>query len=414
MERDYALVSPAMPRERIISLDVLRGFAVLGILVMNIQSFSMISAAYMNPAAYGDLTGINKWVWVISHILANAKFMAIFSMLFGAGVILFSEKAILKGRRAGGLHFRRMFWLFVFGMIHAYFIWYGDILVTYALCGMIVFLFRKKSLRTLIIWSVIFLLIPSMLYLGSGYTIPNWPEETYQQNFESWQPSQETIDHEVQGMQGGFLEQMPVRVSMAVFMQTFLFFYYSGWRALGLMLLGMFLYRLGVLTLQKTNRFYVRMIIFGLIPGMALIVFGIYENFSHKWSFDYSMFFGMQYNYWGSIGVALAYTGIVMLFCRSNIWKRLNDALAATGRMAFTNYILQSLICVLLFYGTGFGLFGRVERIYQALIVVAVWIIIIIFSKLWLSYYRFGPLEWLWRSLVYWKRQPNLILNSKF
>ncbi len=131
MENNYK-VSPVSPTKRIKSLDALRGFAILGILIMNIQSYSMIMAAYTNPTAYGDLTGINKWVLILSHTIAEQKFLSIFSILFGAGIILFTRKAEAKGKKATGLHYRRTFWLLIIGLMHAYLVWYGDILVTYA------------------------------------------------------------------------------------------------------------------------------------------------------------------------------------------------------------------------------------------------------------------------------------------
>lgn len=123
---------PVAPSERIVSLDVLRGFAVLGILIMNIQSYAMPGAAYFNPMAYGDLTGLNKWVWILSHIFADQKFMTLFSILFGAGIVLMTGKVEARGQRSAGLHYRRTFWLFIIGMMHAYLLWHGDILVTYA------------------------------------------------------------------------------------------------------------------------------------------------------------------------------------------------------------------------------------------------------------------------------------------
>ena len=150
MNSTKTLISPVTGAERIISLDILRGVAVLGILLMNIQSFSMIGAAYINPTAYGDLTSINRMVWILSHLLANSKFMSIFSLLFGAGVILFTERAIEKGRKASAFHYRRMMWLLIFGFIHAYLIWYGDILVAYSLCAFLVYLFRNKKPSTLL------------------------------------------------------------------------------------------------------------------------------------------------------------------------------------------------------------------------------------------------------------------------
>ena len=161
MTSNKTQIYSTFPTERIISIDVLRGVAVLGILIMNIQSFSMIGAAYINPTAYGDLTGLNKWVWIFSHMFDDDKVMSIFSMLFGAGVIIFTSRALDKSRRAGPLHYRRIFWLFVFGMIHAYLIWYGDILVAYSLCGALVFVFRKLKPKTLILISIAFFYCPN-------------------------------------------------------------------------------------------------------------------------------------------------------------------------------------------------------------------------------------------------------------
>jgi uncharacterized protein len=132
---------PITEGERIVSIDALRGFALLGILYMNIQAFSMVSAAYMNPTAYGDLHGANYAVWLLGRLLADLKFMSIFSMLFGAGIFLLTSQVEASGRRPTPLHYRRMGWLLLFGLLHGSLLWYGDILYDYALCGMLVFLF---------------------------------------------------------------------------------------------------------------------------------------------------------------------------------------------------------------------------------------------------------------------------------
>ena len=160
--------SPVLPTARIKALDVLRGFAVLGILIMNIQSFAMIETAYINPAAFGDLTGLNKIVWIVSHILADQKFMTIFSILFGAGILMISDKAEQKNLKSAGLHYRRIFWLLIIGLIHAYLLWHGDILVTYALCAFWVFLFRKLSPIKLIIIGLLLVSVASFIYLLAG------------------------------------------------------------------------------------------------------------------------------------------------------------------------------------------------------------------------------------------------------
>ena len=167
--------SPLHQQERILSIDILRGLAVLGILVMNIQHFSMPQAAYINPTAYGDLNGLNRWVWILSHMLASEKFMSIFSMLFGASLLLFTRRAEIKGRNSAQLHYRRMFWLLLFGMMHAYLLWSGDILVSYSICGMLVYLFRNKGPLTLLGIAFAFFVVPLLMSLFFAWSMPYWP-----------------------------------------------------------------------------------------------------------------------------------------------------------------------------------------------------------------------------------------------
>lgn len=394
------------PEERILSIDLLRGFAVLGILIMNIQNFSMIGAAYINPAAFGDLNGINKWVWIFSHVFADSKFMSIFSMLFGVGIIIFSERALEKGRRAGPLHYRRNFWLLIFGMIHAYLIWSGDILVAYSLCAFLAFVFRKLKPKTLLISSILFFIIPIVFTLGSGMTIEHWPEESYNQNMQSWVPDAEKVDSEIKAYQGNFLEHMEQRVPSTVFMQTFLFFWQTFWRVMSMMLLGMALYKLGIISASKSRLFYLKMALISLAIGYFLSASGIVMNYRHNWSMEFSMFAGNMYNYIGSVASALGYIALVMLLAKSVKFVKLKTIVSSVGKMAFTNYILMSIIATFIFYGHGLGLFGKVERTDQILIVLAIWIILLVVSPLWLKKYQYGPLEWLWRVLTYRQKQP--------
>jgi len=158
---------PTIQSERILSLDVLRGFAVLGILIMNIQHFSMVGGAYFNPTAYGDLTGLNYLVWLLSHLLADMKFMSIFSMLFGAGIVLMAERMEAGGGKPARIHYRRTAVLLFFGLAHAWLIWTGDILYSYAMCALLVYLFRNKQPKTLIILGVLSVGVASLLSLGS-------------------------------------------------------------------------------------------------------------------------------------------------------------------------------------------------------------------------------------------------------
>jgi uncharacterized protein len=373
---------------------------------MNIQSFSMIGAAYINPAAYGDLTGLNKWVWIVSHVLASEKFMSIFSMLFGAGIIIFSTRTLEKGRKAGPLHYRRNLWLLVFGLIHSYLIWHGDILVAYSLCAFLAYVFRKLKPRTLVIIASAFFIVPMLIYLFFGSTIQYWPEESYRENMESWLPVLERVQHEVATMQGSWLDQMEYRVAGSVFMQGFYFVIFSFWRVMAMMLLGMALFKWDVLSAKRSTAFYLRMLLIGLGLGYLLAGYGVYQNFRAEWKMDYSMFIGSLYNYVGSVAVSLGYIALIMLISKAACCGGFKRVLSAVGKMAFTNYILMSVIATLIFYGHGLGFFGEVERTGQILIVLGIWLIILIISPLWLKYYKYGPLEWLWRSLTYWKKQP--------
>ncbi len=397
--------TPTQPDERIASLDILRGFAVLGILVMNIQNFSMISAAYLNPMAYGDLTGINKLVWMLSHLFADLKFMGLFSILFGAGLILFTERLETKGRKPGGVYFRRMFWLLIIGAIHGYLFWSGDILFSYAVCGFLLFFFRKMKARSLMILGVLVLGAGSLLYLLSGLSLPFWPEQSVQQTLLSWKPEPSFYEREIALLTGSFAEQLQFRIPETIKFQTFLFFFFIGWRAGGMMLIGMALYKWRILTAERSPAFYTRLMAGGFLLGLAVIGTGIQQNFAANWSLEFSMFLGMQYNYWGSLAMVAGYIGLLMLFSKSGTRSGLKNALAATGRMAFTNYLMQTVICTWIFYGHGLGLFGRVERWGQILIVFAIWGIQLVLSPLWLRYFRYGPVEWLWRSLTYVKLQ---------
>jgi len=169
------------------------------------------------------------------------------------------------------------------------------------------------------------------------------------------------------------------------------------------MLVGMALFKWGVLSAQRSNLFYRVGMTIGFLFGLPLVITGVVTNFHNSWSYGYSMFFGSQFNYWGSLGVSLGYICAVMLVVKTKLFTALVNRLAAVGRMALTNYLTQS-ICALIFYGLGLGLFGRVERIYHFSIVAAIWALQLWWSPIYLKRNKFGPFEWLWRSLSYMKR----------
>ncbi len=398
-------IAPVQRRERILALDCLRGFAILGILIMNVQSFAMIRDAYMNPTAYGDLTGANLWVWALGHLFADQKFMSLFAMLFGAGIVLMTERAASGGVRPVGLHYRRMAVLLLLGAAHAYLLWYGDILFWYALCGMLVFPLRRRAPKTLLVVGLLAFAIPSGLLALGGASLSALPPQDLAALSADWSPSAQEVRAELDAYRGGWLAQMSQRVPASVEAHTTGFAAWGLWRVSGLMLIGMALFKLGFLSGRRSGRAYALLFGLGLLLGLPLIAAGMVQQFAHGWEFVQGFFFTAQYNYWGSLCVALAYVGAVMALCRARSAPALKR-LAAIGRMALTNYLLQTLICTTLFYGHGLGWFGRVERWQQLLIVIAIWAIQLALSPWWLARFRFGPAEWLWRVLTYRQAQP--------
>lgn len=397
---------PVTAGERIASLDVLRGVALLGILPMNIQAFSMISAAYVNPTAYGDFHGANYWVWFFCHVLADEKFMTIFSMLFGAGIYLMTSHIEAAGRSPGAIHYRRMGWLILFGLLHAYLLWYGDILVNYGLCGLLAYRFRKTTPRRLIIYGIAFTAVASLLFVYTAWSMPHWPaqqREAFTQQI--WQPTPTMTADEVAAYRSGWWGEMRQRASDSLVVEFQGFLFLAFWRVEGLMLIGIALFKLGILSARAPVKLYWSFIVAALVIACPAIIYGVHRDIVAGWDMRYSFFLGTQYNYWASILVALGWVGVTMLVCQSPL-KWFTQPLAAVGRMAFSNYILDTIICTSIFYGFGLGLFGKVSRVQQIEMVFAIWIVQLAISPIWLRYFQFGPLEWFWRSLTYWKRQP--------
>jgi len=367
---------------RIQSLDLIRGIAVLGILLMNIASFSMIGSAYINPTLMGGMEGANKLVHDFNFLFANQKFMTLFSLLFGAGIILFTGRLKLKGFSEPKYYYKRTFFLFIFGMIHAYLIWFGDILVAYAICGSLAFLFRNKRPRTLLILGAIVFLVPAIMN-ASWYT--NVDVASINETLFWWEKSEPEIQKELINLRGSFMDVQK--------MHTF-------WRAFSLMLIGMAFYKLEIFQGTREKSFYLKMLI-GFPIGLSLSYHGLNSAYSNNWDAAHGFVYGDMFNYVGSFFTALGYLAIICLWSKSNLFTSLQNLLMKAGRMAFTNYILTSIICTLLFFGYGFGLIGSFDRAEQLVTVIIVWIILLIFTYLYNKKYTQGPLERLWRNLTY-------------
>lgn len=398
------MIEPAAPTERIESIDVLRGVALCGILMVNIQLFAMIEATLFNPGAYGDLTGANLGVWVAMRLFFDQKFMTIFSPLFGAGIALMAERASAAGKGSAGRHYRRMFWLALFGLSHGLLLWYGEILFLYSICGSLAYLFHRLRPRWLLPIGLFVLSIAAAFSVLGGLSLPTWPEEARQSMLADITPAPADVDAEVAAYRGGWSAQMEYRVPAYTNFITMVLLFWGLWRAWGLMLIGMALMKLRFFSASWSRRAYATTAALAGGLGFALVAWDVRHNWN-RWDELETFFLGQQFNYWGSLGVSLAYAALVMLWCQGGT-SRLKSAFAAVGRMALTNYLLHTLICTTIFYGHGLGMFGKIERVGQAAIVVSIWILQLTLSPLWLERFRFGPFEWLWRSLTYWKLQP--------
>lgn len=401
-----AIMTMQATDHRLNGLDSIRGFALLGILLMNIQSFSMPGATYLNPYAYGDMQGANFVIWLVTHLFADQKFLSLFSMLFGAGVLLFTQRLEQKYslRQARSLHYRRTFWLLLFGLAHGYLLWYGDILYSYALCGFLVYVLRNLSVRSLVAVALLSLSLSSAINLLTGFAIPYMPADAIAQINQSWQPDQSALLAEIAAYTGNWSDALATRAEATLFLQTYVFLTYFAWRVLGMMLLGMALFKSGFFHGYWSTKHYFRVALLCGLVGLALVVAGVLQNLQHAFSLEYSMFIGSQFNYWGSVLMAICYACILMLLLKGQIGQAFTTLMASTGRLAFSHYLLQTLLCTGLFYGL--ALFGDVNRVEQLAVVLAIWTLQIATSPVWLRYFHYGPMEWLWRSLTYWQRPP--------
>jgi uncharacterized protein len=396
--RDHA--TPVVDTERIRSLDALRGFALFGVLVMNMQAFADVFAVYMNPFAAGEISTLDFACWCVNHVLADAKFITIFSMLFGAGIVLMATRARARTGRSAGLHYRRMAWLMLFGLAHALLLWYGDILFLYGLFGLVAYWFCRLRPGIQIAIAAVLLLVPTIFL----YFMRHMPAEDLAQMQDMWAPTADYVEATRLAMRGSWREQLAVRIAGWTEMLGFIVLF--GWRVLACMLLGMALFTWGVFSAARSQRFYVAMIVIGFGAGLPLAAWGIYDHEACDWDMVRCMGVGSLFNYFGSLVAAFGWIGVVMLVCRIGALPELRRRLAAVGQMAFTNYIMHSVICTLIYNGHGLGLFGYVDRVWQQVLSVAIFAVQLWYSPLWLERFRFGPLEWLWRSLTYWRRQP--------
>lgn len=437
MNQPTTNLGPVTGAERINSLDVLRGVALLGILLMNITGFGLDFWAYVDPTVQGGSDGYNLYVWVMNNMFFEGTMRAMFSMLFGVGMVLMTSRMINKG---GGLevadiYYRRTIWLLIFGIIHGYLIlWTGDILYAYGLFGLFLFPFRNTSPRKLIISAGVLTLIgiglasydynhkmKSLEQFKLAHTYENETDipEDIKKGKEAWEalvtemkPDQKTIQENTESMHKGYFDLVLFLAPINRFMQSTFNYDYNPWDILAMMLLGIALFKLRVITAELTYTSYLIMMVTGYVIGLSVNYYETMLILNDNFSVESFYKAGITYSI-GRIAVSFGHIGLVMIFCKLNIIGFLKSSLAAVGRMALTNYIMHSVICAFIFTGIGFAMFGKMQRYELYYVVISIWIFQLIASPIWLKYFRFGPLEWMWRSLTYkkiqtFKRQKNI------
>jgi uncharacterized protein len=398
--------TPVSSHDRVEVLDVLRGFALLGILAMNIRAMAAPLSTYMYPYALFDYIGASRAAYVFTSVIFDLKMMGLFSMLFGAGVLLYSAKSTETGRPPRGLWFRRMWWLLVIGLLHAYLIWAGDILVPYALCGMLLLWWvRRLAAGALFAGAVGMLAVGAALTIGHGLSWEMMTEAQRAGEAAMVMPTPEQVRQQLGWMLGSYLDLVARQAPMVFMFQTLYFLAFFLWRCGGMMLLGMALYKWGFLDGRRSARAYVLVAALGIPVGLTLAWYGTVALERVRFAMPQRAFADL-WNYTGAVIASVGYAAAIVLAVKRGALSRVRRALAAVGQMAFSNYLLQSVVTSVLFLGWGFGLAGRLDYAEQLLVVVAVWAGQLAVSPLWLARYRFGPAEWLWRSLTYWEWQP--------
>jgi uncharacterized protein len=424
-------VAPVAAQERLASLDVLRGAAVLGILLMNILTFGLPGMAYLDPSVAGGDKGANLAYWFANQLLFEGKMRALFSMLFGAGAVLLITRGDERGGglRVADIFYRRTMWLILFGVLHAYFIWIGDILYAYGVVGLLLFPLRKANPKWLLVAGVLLALTTSAKFIwndfdnlklrnkamaaralvAQGKPLSEEQKEDQKKWDEKWnelKPDATQQAKEIEPHRGGYWKLFLWRWEKVAGGQSSGMYRYGIYDVGGLMLIGMALLLLGVLTGQRSEVFYIAMLLGGYGVGVSV-------NALSGWRYYRSDFNPVEGLMWldacydlGRLSVALGHIGLLVLLVKKGWLRGLTARLAAVGRMALSNYLATSVICTTIFYGYGLGLFAKLQRYQLLYVVFAVWALLLIVSPIWLRHFRFGPMEWVWRSLTYWQRQP--------
>ena len=431
------MVAPVSATERISSMDVVRGFALLGILAMNIVGFAFHPSVYGDPTVAGGSTGINLWVYVFNSVMVDGKMRGIFSLMFGAGVLLLTSRAEQRGAGALGadIHYRRMLWMILFGVVHAFVLWWGEILYPYALLGLMLYPFRRLSVRALLIFAVVLMLGTTGFSVGMAYGLrgkrdaaakadaaaaqgaklteeQTKAQKEWKDTLKEMKPDAAELKKTAEPFRGflqlggGFVSAIKARAPVVMRWHSMPYYSPMMWDLLCMMLLGMALLKAGVLSGERSFGFYRKLALIGLTIGIPLHIYGVSNMVRVNFDLIPTVFYWIPYQP-ARIAVCLAYVSILVMMVKAGALRWLTSSLGAVGQMALTNYIMHSVICTTFFCVLGY--FGKLERHQIYYVVGSIWLFQMITSPIWLRHFRFGPMEWVWRSLTYWKRQPMRI-----
>ncbi len=429
--------APVSDPQRVKLIDALRGVALLGILLMNIPGFAMPD--YYSESFRSDPTNVNFWLSAVISVLFEGKMRALFGMIFGAGVLLF----VMNKEKAGGspawLFYRRMFWLVLFGLIHAHLIlWIGDILYLYGFCGMLVYPLRKIKPIYLVMGVPLvavfdftagtlfyqYIRTQRIAYVEATAAAARHEPltEAQQEALTAWRaiektliPNREDAKENTEKMKSDYATVAGHLRPLAWKMET-IFLPIMLWDSLALMLLGVALYQWGFLSGQWSHRAYGMVMAIGYSVGLPLVIYSFYHHYRYTPNLEAGLarletvpieWVRLIYPF-QRILLVMAHVAALVLLYQSGFAKVLFRCLAAVGQMAFTNYIMHSVICTLFFFGYGLNYYAEMEYYQIYFVVLTIWIVQLIVSPLWLRFFLFGPLEWMWRSLTYWRPQPFL------
>lgn len=425
---------PVAPADRIKSIDAIRGVALLGILLMNIPGFG-INWDFFFGIVTGPRKGNDYYTFAVIFTLFEGTMRGLFSMLFGAGMILFmmNKKEVSGQAPVSVYYYRRLLWLVFFGLINAFvLLWFGDILFFYGLCGMLLFAFRNLKPKWLIMIAmacVCFAMIKKQwnydefrakrtAYIEAADAKKEKKELTEEQQgaLVKWSkiekqmtPDTAVMNNNLRKMRSGYITVFTHLIPLNADGEVS-YMYNDPWDMLSMMFLGMALFGLGFFSNKlKTSTYALCMLLgYGIGIPVAWLIFdqfwmGYFDvaHYVDRWRSSHQVFTELR-----RIPITIGHASLIMLIFRSRAVPWLMKLLANVGQMAFSNYLMQSIICTWFFFGYGFGNYNKLKFHQLYYVVGSVWIFQLIFSAIWLKYFRFGPFEWLWRSLTYWKKQP--------